>query len=311
MSFSIHTNRSAMTALATLRLIDAQLDTTMQRVTTGLRVNDASDNSAYWSIATTLRSDIKAKDTVLDALGLSRAMADIASAGMSQAVDIAAEIKSKLALASEPGVDKTKINKELAELKAQLGNVAQSASFNGQNWLYGSPGTVSMPASIKDYGGFVSVGYIEIDKGQTVLIDPADDANGILTRDRNVTTQGGSAEAFYLLGAGTSPTAREIALDANTTADDLTGMMRAMDRIEQDLIDANALIGVKAKGIERQEAFTKKLIEVSKKALGRLVDADMAEESTRLKALQAQKQLAIQSLSIANTQADSILQLFR
>lgn len=308
---SIHTNRSAITALATLRLIDAQMETTMKRISTGLRVNDASDNAAYWSIATTLRSSIKAQGAVVDALGLSRAMTDIASAGMSQAVDLVGEIKAKLVLASEPGVDKTKINKELEELKAQLRNVAQSSSFNGQNWLYGSPGTVSMPASIKDYGGFTSVGYIEIDKSQTVLIDPAVNANGLLTRDRNVTTAGGAAEIFYLLGSGTAGTAKAVTLGAGTTADELSGMVQAIDKMEQDLIDADALLGIKAKGIERQEAFTRTLIEVSKKALGRLVDADMAEESTRLKALQVQKQLALQSLSIANSQADMILQLFR
>ena len=309
--FSIHTNRSAMTALATLRQIDAQMQTTMQRISTGLRINDASDNAAYWSIATTLRSDIKAKGAVADTLGLSRAMTDIASAGMSQAVDLAAEIKAKLVLASEPGVDKTKINKELDELKAQLVRVVQSSSFNGQNWLYGSPEIISMPASIKDYGGFTSVGYIEVDKGATTLIDPGNNSNGILTRDRNVTTAGGSAETFYLLGSGTSGTARQITLDASTTADDLSGMVQAMDEIEQNLIDANAMLGVKAKGLERQEAFTKTLIEVSKKALGRLVDADMEEEIARLKALQVQKQLAIQALSIANSEPEMILQLFR
>lgn len=309
--FSIHTNRSAMTALATLRQIDAQMQTAMQRISTGLRINDASDNAAYWSIATTLRSDIKAKGAVADTLGLSRAMTDIASAGMSQAVDLAAEIKAKLVLASEPGVDKTKINKELDELKAQLVSVVQSSSFNGQNWLYGSPEIISMPASIKDYGGFTSVGYIEVDKGATTLIDPGNNSNGILTRDRNVTTAGGSAETFYLLGSGTSGTARQITLDASTTADDLSGMVQAMDEIEQNLIDANAMLGVKAKGLERQEAFTKTLIEVSKKALGRLVDADMEEEIARLKALQVQKQLAIQALSIANSEPEMILQLFR
>jgi len=300
-----------MTALATLRQIDAQMQTTMQRISTGLRINDASDNAAYWSIATTLRSDIKAKGAVADTLGLSRAMTDIASAGMSQAVDLAAEIKAKLVLASEPGVDKTKINKELDELKAQLVSVVQSSSFNGQNWLYGSPEIISMPASIKDYGGFTSVGYIEVDKGATTLIDPGNNSNGILTRDRNVTTAGGSAETFYLLGSGTSGTARQITLDASTTADDLSGMVQAMEEIEQNLIDANAMLGVKAKGLERQEAFTKTLIEVSKKALGRLVDADMEEEIARLKALQVQKQLAIQALAIANSEPEMILQLFR
>ncbi len=47
------------------------------------------------------------------------------------------------------------------------------------------------------------------------------------------------------------------------------------------------------------------------KGVGRLVDADMNEASTRLKALQTQEQLSVQALSIANTSADAILSLFQ
>ncbi|MGP4667681.1 flagellin, partial [Agrobacterium pusense] len=45
--------------------------------------------------------------------------------------------------------------------------------------------------------------------------------------------------------------------------------------------------------------------------IGRLVDAEMNEESTKLKALQTQQQLAVQALSIANNDSQSILSLFR
>ncbi len=45
--------------------------------------------------------------------------------------------------------------------------------------------------------------------------------------------------------------------------------------------------------------------------IGQLVDADMSESSTRLKALETQSQLAIQALSIANSQPQSLMQLFQ
>lgn len=47
------------------------------------------------------------------------------------------------------------------------------------------------------------------------------------------------------------------------------------------------------------------------KGIGRLVDADMADESSELSALQTQQQLAIQSLSIVNNFTSKILSLFR
>jgi flagellin len=47
------------------------------------------------------------------------------------------------------------------------------------------------------------------------------------------------------------------------------------------------------------------------RGVGQLVDADMEKESARLSALQTQQQLGIQSLSIANSNAQNILTLFR
>ena len=60
-----------------------------------------------------------------------------------------------------------------------------------------------------------------------------------------------------------------------------------------------------------QEDFVSKLTDSIDSGVGRLVDADMNEESTRLKALQTQQQLAIQSLSIANSSSQNVLSLFR
>ncbi|OWZ91748.1 flagellin, partial [Sinorhizobium sp. LM21] len=57
--------------------------------------------------------------------------------------------------------------------------------------------------------------------------------------------------------------------------------------------------------------FVENLSDSIEKGVGRLVDADMNEESTRLKALQTQQQLGIQALTIANTNSQNILSLFR
>ena len=57
--------------------------------------------------------------------------------------------------------------------------------------------------------------------------------------------------------------------------------------------------------------FVADLRDVIDTGVGRLVDADMNEESTRLKALQTQQQLGIQALSIANSNSENILSLFK
>ncbi len=67
---SILTNASALTALQSLNATNKQLEMTQARISTGYRVSKAADNAAYWSIATTMRSDNNAMSTVQDALGL-------------------------------------------------------------------------------------------------------------------------------------------------------------------------------------------------------------------------------------------------
>ena len=52
---SINTNIAAMTALQSLNQTNKETLTVQNRIATGLRVADASDNAAYWSIATTMR----------------------------------------------------------------------------------------------------------------------------------------------------------------------------------------------------------------------------------------------------------------
>ncbi|MDY6963861.1 MAG: flagellin, partial [Pseudomonadota bacterium] len=95
------------------------------------------------------------------------------------------------------------------------------------------------------------------------------------------------------------------------TNEELDVMVQATDVALEAMISATADLGSIAMRIGMQEEFIAALTDSIDSGIGRLVDADMNEESTRLKALQTQQQLAIQSLSIANTASENILSLFR
>ena len=185
---SIMTNSAAMSALATLRSINNDMESTQNRVSSGYRVESAADNAAYWSIATTMRSDNKALSTVQDALGLGAAKVDVAYTGMESAIDVVSEIKAKLVAAREPGVDKTKIDKELTELKNQLVSITDSASFSGENWLKNSAATASGDKEIvggfnRDSAGLVSITTLAVNTTSTTLIGTDNEGLGILTKD--------------------------------------------------------------------------------------------------------------------------------
>jgi flagellin len=179
---SLLTNSSAMTALQTLSMTNKNLSTTQNRIATGQRVSTASDNAAYWSIATTMRSDNKALGAVQDALGLGAATIDTMYTGLTATVDIMSDLKAKLTTARTPGVDREKIQSDIDNMLADLKSSADSSVFNSENWLsVNSKGldynaTKSVVSSFSRAGGAVSIDTVDIGLSDIKLYDSQDDA---------------------------------------------------------------------------------------------------------------------------------------
>jgi flagellin len=310
---SINTNHSAMTALQSLNRTNAALDSTQKRISTGYRVGSAEDNAAYWSIATTMRSDNSALSTVKDALGLGAATIDVAYTATNSAIDVAKEIKNKLVAARQPGVDRSKIQSEVTELQNQLKSIGDSASFSGQNWLStdssaaGYNATKSVVSSFTRQGTAVSIGTININTANVKLYDSSATAVGIVDGLRDAATGA-------ISGTGTFSVAT---LDISTLTDsaaDLTkleGYISGVDASISEMTTSASTLGATKQRVSLQKNFVSALMDAVDRGIGTLVDADMTEESTKLQALQVQQQLGTQALSIANQQSQSILSLFR
>lgn len=307
---SILTNMAAMSALQTLRTIGSDMQETQSRVSSGLRVGAAADNAAYWSIATTMRSDNMALSAVSDALGLGASKVDTAYAGMESALEVVKEIKAKLVAATEQGVDKQKIQEEVKQLQDQIKSIAQSATFSGQNWIMGEAADKTVVSGFtRDSANAVAV------RSTTYTLNDALDGNVLFT---SIDADGVGAGGIL----GTEGTASglimiemNVATDIDyedSTADNYIGnVIQDIDDAVRYMTSAGAELGSISMRINLQEDFVNKLSDSLESGIGRLVDADMNEESTRLKALQTQQQLAIQSLSIANSSSEVILSLFR
>ncbi|PHP65720.1 flagellin [Zhengella mangrovi] len=303
---SIKTNPAAMIALRTLNATNTALQQTQNRVSTGYRVSEASDNAAYWSIATIMKSDSKALSTVQDALGLGTAKIDVTYMSLNSSIDVVDKIKSKLVAAREPGVDKSSIQSEITELQAQLRAIAQSASFSGENWLSVDSGAANyvqvkeVVSSFTRSGAGVTVNTIQIDTANLELFDAADQS-GMM--DSTFTTTG--------TGALTVSVATLDITDPTMTNQDLDDMISAVDAAHVGLTSAAADLGATKSRISMQTDFVNTLLDAIDRGIGTLVDADMTEESTKLQALQTQQQLGIQALGIANSSAQNILALFK
>jgi flagellin len=132
---SLLTNNAAMTALTTLKSINTQLDMTSNRVSTGQRVSSAADNAAYWSIATTVRTDNASLSAVKDSLGLGSSAVDTTYNGLNSIITDLQNMRAKLQTALQPGVDRAKVQTEITAIQSKMKATADSSVSSGQNWL--------------------------------------------------------------------------------------------------------------------------------------------------------------------------------
>lgn len=314
---SINTNVAAMTALQSLTQTQKSLTETQNRISTGMRVAEASDNAAYWSIATTMRSDKASLSTVQDALGLGATLVDVSYTAVNSAIDVVNQIKSKLVAAREPGIDKSKVQTEITQLQKQLTSIAGSASFSGQNWLSvdssaaGFNATKSVVSSFTRTGSAVAVQTIDIDTSGMDLFnaDPAATNAGAGILDGNRTAAGiidNTASTWSVSNLDISALT-----DSAADVTKLNSYISGADAAIKEMTDAAGSLGAVKSRIGIQQTFVKGLMDAIDRGVSALVDADMNQESTKLQALQVQQQLGVQALSIANSSSQSILKLFQ
>lgn len=325
---SILTNASAMVALQALTATNKAMSVTQSRISTGLRVAEAADNAAYWSIATTMRSDNKAISAVQDALGLGASRIDTAYTAMENTIKVVDEIKQKLLVAmGKSDSDKAKVQTDIEQYQAQLQSIAASATFSGANWLSVNTsghtvagvhdGAQIVSSFNRAADGTASLGVISIDVQSIKLYDTGAttaETRGILEGLRLATT-GLREDTATAAVAGTVAATDGYAVATMTvigfTDEQIEQMIQVVDKTLADLTDAATMIGSAKKRVDIQKSFTTSLMDSIDRGVGQLVDADMEKESTRLQALQVQQQLGIQALQIANTNPQNILALFR
>lgn len=100
-------------------------------------------------------------------------------------------------------------------------------------------------------------------------------------------------------------------LTAGTVANAASAAFTAVNSAIDTVNAAVAALGTSSNSLDASAEFVSSLTDALTTGVGQLVDADMAEESANLQALQTRQQLGIQALSIANSQPSSILSLFR
>lgn len=270
---SILTNASAFTALRTLNSINRNLDTTQNRVSTGLRVGGALDNASTFAIAQGIRSELSGIDSVTQGLNSAKGIGNVAIAGVTGVSNLLTDIRGKLTELANEGIttaQRTILTADFNELVSQAANFIANASFNGVNLIQSGAGNINTLSNLS--GGTLS-----------------------LTAQSAVNTQVGS-----LAGATVATATNAQSVIANQYAN-----------LESVVNTALGSLGAEVRALNLQTQFLEEIRDATEEGLGNLVDADLARESARLTSLQVQQQLSTQTLGIANQRPQSLLGLFR
>ena len=270
MPLSVNTNKGAMIALQNLSKTNSMLEKTQLAITTGLRVNGPKDDASSFAIAQNMRGDIGALGAVKRALANGEAIINVAIEGGKSISDMLIEMKAKVVQANQAGLD----------------SASRTALHNDFVELRSQISTIVATAEFN---------------GTNLINSSASNTSVLSTIDGSTISVSAQKMDATTLGISTS--------SLSTSANAATALT-AIDSAITSVSDKMAALGSVAKRVDVQSEFTIKLQDILKMGVGNLVDADLAEESAKLQALQIKQQLGIQSLSIANSGPQSILGLF-
>jgi len=137
----INTNVASLNSQRNLSSSQASLQTSLQRLSSGLRINSAKDDAAGLAISDRFSAQIRGNTTAARNANDGISMAQTAEGGLSTAGDLLQRIR-ELAVQSANGTnsasDRASIQGEVASLSQELDRVANTTQFNGQNVLDGS-----------------------------------------------------------------------------------------------------------------------------------------------------------------------------
>jgi flagellin len=141
MALNINTNIGALGAAASASSAAKSMESAMERLSSGLRINTAADDAAGVSISTRMEAQIRGINQAIRNAGDGQALADTAEGAMTEITNMLQRMRELSVQASNDTYnlqDRTNLNSEMNQLKAEIDRIAASSTFNGQKLLDGS-----------------------------------------------------------------------------------------------------------------------------------------------------------------------------
>jgi flagellin len=278
---TINTNIASLNAQRNLNTSQSSLATSMQRLSSGMRINSAKDDAAGLAIAERMNTQVRGMNVAIrnanDGISLSQT-AEGALSKVGDALQRMRELAVQARNSTNSSSDKDSMNKEFGELQKEITRVLGGTSFNGKHIL-GADGTTMT---------------FQIGANTT-----ADDS--VTLSAQNMTTNTDI----------TSVTSSTATIDASATSGDLATVIDNLDTAINTINDQRATYGATQSRFDAIISNLQQSVEAQSAARSRIMDTDFASETANMSRAQILQQAGTAMVAQANQLPQQVLALLR
>jgi len=283
MAMTINTNVMSLNAQRNAANNQSSMATTMQRLSSGLRVNTAKDDAAGLAIAERMNTQVRGMTVAVRNANDGISLSQVAESGISTLTDILQRIRELTVQSinsTNTSSDISALGQEYTQLGNELARIISAVQFNGASLFTTTAGF--------DF-------QVGATSGQTISMS---------TAMLNFQSAAGLSSVMY---GSTDPASALDATANSANAAILTAIDLAIDTVNA----ARAQLGAIQSRFEKTINFLQTGIENQSAARGRIMDADFASETSNLSRVQILQQAGTAMIAQANQMPQSVLQLLK
>ncbi|WP_374676281.1 flagellin domain-containing protein [Ideonella sp.] len=277
----INTNVASLTAQRNFSSSQSSLSTSMQRLSSGLRINSAKDDAAGLAIAERMNAQVRGMNVAMRNANDGISLAQTAEGALSKVGDALQRMR-ELAVqarnATNSSSDKDSLDKEFGELQSEITRVLGGTSFNGKKIL-GADATA-----------------------MTFQIG----ANTTTNDEVSITTENMTANSDITTVTGGSAT-----IDSTADASTIAGVIDDIDAAIDTINDQRATFGASQGRFDAIISNLQSSVEAQSAARSRIMDADFATETANMSRAQILQQAGTAMIAQANQLPQQVLSLLR
>ncbi|NIY93966.1 lateral flagellin LafA [Vibrio diazotrophicus] len=274
MAISLHTNYANLVTQNTLNSTNNALSTSMERLSTGYRVNSAADDAAGLQIANRLELQSRGMSVASRNSQDAISMMQTAESSMDEMTNIAYrmnDLATQAANGSNTAEDRKALDAEFTALASQLSEITENTNFGGQKLLAATGGVFAATGGVTFQTGSTTA--------ETTVVDVTTGLSALNTAVGNFTASGATI----------------------STAAGATAQMTALETFINTVGESRAAFGAQINNLEHNINNLANMTENLEASKGRIMDTDFASESGNMSKNQMLMQSGAQMLSATKT----------